>query len=407
MGAKQADIVIIGAGAAGGTLAVLLAQVGFDVALIDPYPPESFKKTETTGRTVALIGSSVEILRATGVWKRLEPISCRMECMKIMDVSKGGSDPVSVEFEAEHIGHDEFGFNIPNAPLRAALFERIQKLKNIQFIKARFNDYRTDEHGVTVRLDNDDEIRARLLVGADGKKSAVREFAGITTRTHDYDQTAITCIINHSKSHQNISTEFHTPSGPTAIVPMPGNQSSIVWVETHEKAEGLLHIKKQEFEQALQAQINNLLGGITLEKGPEGWPLETTKAREIIGKRLALIAEAAHSMPPITAQGLNLSLRDVASLAETLTDQARLGMDIGNQATLGMYKKRRHFDIDSRVAGVHAMNRFVSNDIPAIKGARRAGLKTLENVLPLKMLAMKIGLTPRIDESRLARGEAL
>ena len=112
-------------------------------------------------------------------------------------------------------------------------------------------------------------------------------------------------------------------------------------------------------------------------------------------------------MPSIRGQVLSLSLRDVASLAETLTDQARLGMDIGNQATLGMYKKRRHFDIDSRVAGVHAMNRFVSNDIPAIKGARRAGLKTLENVLPLKMLAMKIGLTPRIDESRLARGEAL
>ncbi|MBL4804838.1 MAG: FAD-dependent monooxygenase [Alphaproteobacteria bacterium] len=407
MTTKQADIVIIGAGAAGATLAVLLGQVGFDVALVDPHPPESFKKTETTGRTVALIGSSVQILKATGIWDKLEPLSCPLQTMKIMDVSKGGSEPVAVEFDAQDINHDEFGFNIPNAPLRAALFERVKALKNIKFIEGRFHDYKTDGHSTKVRLDTGDVIQARLLVGADGKNSAVRHFAGIGTRRHDYDQTAITCIINHSRSHQNISTEFHTPAGPTAIVPMPGNQSSIVWVETHEKAEALLHLKKQEFEQALQRQIHDVLGGITLEKGPEGWPLETTKAKDIIAPRLALVAEAAHALPPITAQGLNLSLRDVATLAEILTDKARLGIDIGTQPVLAAYKKRRHLDIDTRVAGVDILNRFVANDIAPIIGARRAGLKTLESVYPLKMLAMRVGLSPRIDESRLARGEAL
>lgn len=407
MGTKQTDIVIIGAGAAGATLAVLLGQVGFDVVLVDPYPPKSFKQTETTGRTVALIGSSVEILKAAGVWDKLEGLSCPMHTMKIIDVSKGDKEPVSIEFDAMDAGRDEFGYNIPNAPLRAALFERVQKLKNIQFREARFHDYRADEHGVTVRLASGDEIRAQLLIGADGKNSAVREFAGIQTRNHDYGQTAITCIINHSKSHQNISTEFHTPNGPTATVPMPGNQSSVVWVETHEKAEGLLHLKKHEFEQALQAQIHNLLGGLTLEKGPEGWPLDTVKARDIIAPRLALAAEAAHALPPITAQGLNLSLRDVATLAEILTDKARLGVDIGSQLVLNAYKKRRHLDIDTRVAGVDILNRFVANDIAAIKGARRAGLKTLDSIYPLKMLAMRVGLSPKIDESRLARGEAL
>ena len=124
MSAKQADIVIIGAGAAGLTLAVLLGQVGFDVALIDPYTPEKFSTTDANGRTVALIGGSIEILKATDVWDRLEPISCPLEQMKIVDVSKAGSDPVEVEFDANDIGHAQFGFNIPNAPLRSALFER-------------------------------------------------------------------------------------------------------------------------------------------------------------------------------------------------------------------------------------------------------------------------------------------
>lgn len=407
MSAKQADIVIIGAGAAGLTLAVLLGQVGFDVALIDPYTPEKFSTTDANGRTVALIGGSIEILKATDVWDRLEPISCPLEQMKIVDVSKAGSDPVEVEFDANDIGHAQFGFNIPNAPLRSALFERAKKLKNIQFAEATFRDYTLSDGHVSVRLDNGDEIKAQLLIGADGKRSPVREFADIETREHTYDQTAVTCIINHSKSHQNISTEFHTPSGPTAIVPMPGNQSSIVWVETADKADAILKLKKQEFEQALQAQIHNQLGRITLEKGPQGWPLQTTKARAITGERLALIAEAAHAMPPITAQGLNLSLRDVATLAEVLADNARLGMDIGSQAVLSAYNKRRHFDIDSRVASVDILNRFVSNDFAPLKDLRRSGLKGLDMLSPLKMLVMDVGLSPKIDESRLARGEAL
>ena len=407
MTVKQTDIVIIGGGVAGLTLAVLLGQAGLDVVVVDPHKPESMKQTPITGRTVALMDSSLNILKNTGIWDEIGPLSNRMQMMRIIDDSDTGKEAIEIEFPASDIGMDYFSFNIPVGHLRAALFERLQKLKNVTFVESTFADYSLDDGGIHVRFENKKSIQAKLLVGADGRNSAVREFSGIKTDTKKYDQSAITCVINHSRSHNDTSTEFHRPAGPMALVPMPGNQSSVVWVEKTEDAQELIKLKKQEFEQTLQERTNNILGGITLEIGPECWPLCSIKAKAITAARVALIAEAAHVMSPITAQGLNLSLRDVAALAESIVDHARLGVDIGSAAVLGAYEKRRRIDIETRVFGVDTMNKIVSTDALGLKRLRRTGLKSLDTVLPLKTMAMQIGLAPQIDESRLAKGEKL
>ncbi|MEZ5815170.1 MAG: FAD-dependent oxidoreductase [Alphaproteobacteria bacterium] len=407
MSTKQTDIVIIGGGVSGLALATLLGQAGLTIMVVDPHKPAQFEKTERTGRTVALMESSVNILKHTGIWDVLEPLSTPMEMMRIIDDSDGGKEPIEIEFPASDISMAQFSYNIPSGPLRAALFERTEELKNVTFIESAFSDYAVHDGGIVVKLENKKLIKAHLLVGADGRNSAVREFANIQTTMKKYDQSAITCLINHSHSHNNTSTEFHRAGGPMALVPLPGNQSSVVWVEKTETADALIRLKKQEFEQALQDKTNNILGGITLETGPECWPLCSVKAKAITSMRLALIAEAAHVMSPITAQGLNLSLRDVAALAESVIDSARLGLDIGAGSVLKAYEKRRRIDIETRVFGVDTMNKIVSTDLLGLKRLRRAGLQSLDTLSPLKTLAMHIGLAPQIDQSRLARGEAL
>lgn len=403
---KQTDILIIGGGIAGLTLASLLADLGIDICLVEPFPPKAFKDTAPTGRTVALMQSSLNILKPTGAWEHMQAFANPLETMRIIDVSVQNKAPLESAFSAHEIGYDCYGYNIPNAPLRAALYEIVQKKKSVTIINAPFEDYK-DHGGHIIATLGGADIKARLIVGADGRNSPVRGAAGIEVKRNDYDQAAMTCVVNHSKSHNNISTEFHRPAGPLAFVPLPGNQSSVVWVESKSRADEILKLKKQDFTEKLESLSHNILGGLTLEIGPECWPLSSITAQDLTAPRCALVAEAAHVMSPITAQGLNLSLRDIAALAETIADALRLGLDPGSKSILDQYAKRRRLDIGTRTAGVDRMNRIVSNDIDAVKDLRRAGLKTLERIPPLKRFAMRQGLAPQYDQGRLARGEAL
>jgi 2-octaprenyl-6-methoxyphenol hydroxylase len=407
MGQKQIDIIILGGGAAGLTLAILLGQSGLSVSIVDPHKPAAFKDTAVSGRTVALMESSLNIIKAAGVWNVLSPHACAMEKMRIFDDSDGKRDPIEIDFPAQDIGAKQFGFNIPNGLLRAALFERLLKTPNVSFIEDSFESFEIGQNDIKITLASKKTITAKMIVGADGRNSAVREFAGITAKVKKYNQAAITCVINHSCSHNNTSTEFHRENGPMALVPLPGNQSSVVWVESPERADALLKLRKSEFEQALQDRTHNVLGGITLEVGPESWPLCTSKAEKLTAPRLALMAEAAHVMSPITAQGLNLSLRDVAALAEVIVDAARLGLDIGSDTVLRGYEKRRRADIETRVFGVDAMNRLVSTHALGLKRLRRAGLRSLDSLPFVKTMAMEVGLAPQMDQGRLAKGGTL
>ncbi len=394
---------IVGGGVAGLCAAVLLGQQGLNVHVIEPHPPESLRNTDASGRTVALMQGSLNILRAAGMGDFIDAHGTELRQMRIIDDSISSQKPVISDFDSFDIGLEYFGKNIPNSLLRAALFERAQSLESVTLHMSSLHDM-TEGH---VRLDDETVILAPLVVGADGRGSLVRGMARIEVYKRDYPQSAVTCIINHSRSHNFTSTEFHRSGGPFALVPLPGNQSSVVWVERRDKADTLIALPRDGFELALQRATNDILGGISLASNPESWPLCAIRAKSLIAPRVALIAEAAHVMSPITAQGLNLSLRDVASLVEVMIDAMRLGQDYGSMGVLSGYARRRRFDIATRFAGVNGLNQIVSNDVMPVKDSRRLGLKILNRVPMLKNLAMQHGLAPQLDQGRLSRGDVI
>lgn len=403
---QRADVIISGGGIAGLTLAALLGGKGLNIHLIEPHPPAPLKDTPVTGRTVALMQSSLQVLKAAGMEDFCEKHGTKMEVMRIIDDSIAGQKIIKSEFDSFDIGLPYFSMNLPNGLLRAALFEKIIALKTVTVHHSALTDFRI-ETNVTTILEDGTRLRAPLIVGADGRKSIVREIARIAASKKDYGQSAITCVINHSCSHNNTSTEFHRSGGPFALVPMQGNQSSVVWVERTAKAEEFMKLPKDAFEQAIQERTNDTLGTINLETSPECWPLCTIKAKSMTAPHVALIAEAAHVMSPITAQGLNLSLRDVATLAETIVDAMRLGQNHGSKETLRQYESRRSLDVRTRVIGVNGMNQIVSTNSNALKDLRRAGLKIIDKNSFLKTIAMHHGLAPSLDKGRIIQGNAL
>lgn len=401
----KTDIVVSGGGIAGLGLGILLAGAGLDVHLIDAAPPSA--KSAPSSRTVALMENSLNILKAADIWDAVREHAAPLETMRIIDDSSVAGR-TEVEFHAGDIGLEQFGYNIPNNILRDALYDAAKKTKHLSLhMPDALAAYEVQSADVTATLKSGKDISASLIVGADGRNSMVRQISGIQCTEHDDKQGAITCLISHSRSHNNTATEFHRPGGPLALVPMPGNISSVVWIEPGERADEFMRLRKNEFTQALQEQTKDILGAIQLESNPECWPLKTLKAKNLTAPRAVLMAEAAHVISPITAQGLNLSLRDVAALAETLVDAARAGLDIGSASVLQKYERRRRVDINTRVFGVDGMNKIVSNDANAVKGLRRAVLKTLDRAGPLKKMAMRAGLAPEIDVGRLAKGERL
>lgn len=405
----QADIAISGAGPAGLTLATLLGRAGLRVALIDATPTPTKTSTEKlSGRTAALLRGSINVLKQTGIWEDLKPHAIPMRSMRIIDDSLPSSPQVRVEFHASDIGYEEFGFNIPNAALTASLQTRVSAVKTINhLVSVKLSSYSIQKNHALITLDDGRTIKTPLLIGTDGRNSPVRDIAGIETKIHDYGQTAMTFLIEHSKSHNNTSTEFHRSGGPFTFVPMQGNLSSVVWVEKTDDAKTFLSMKKQDFARALQDRSTGLLGEITVKSNPESWPLMFLSANDLVAERVALAAEAAHVISPIGAQGLNLSLRDVAALAETIVDAARLGEDIGSGSVLSRYSRRRKLDIKTRTTGIDGLNRVVANDLFFLKDMRRLGLKGLDTIPALKQLVTHQGLAPSVDEGRLLLGQSL
>lgn len=397
---------IIGGGMAGLSLGLLLAESGLPIVLVDTDKVQPLAEAVPSGRTVALMDNSLNVIRACGIWDKIAHTAAPLKAMRLIDDNR--TPPVTVRFDATEAGLEAFGYNIPNDILRAALVDAAHRQKNLTYLApARLKTYRVDHNQVEATLEDGMQITADLIVGCDGRKSAVRAGAGIDAKIHDYGQMAITCLISHSKDHQNISTEHHRPGGPFTFVPMPGRQSSVVWVEKTQDAKKFMALPRPLFEKTLQGRSNALLGKIKLESNPESWSLMLLSADRLTAPRTAIAAEAAHVLSPIGAQGLNLSLRDIAALAETIVDAARLGEDIGAEMVLGRYAARRSLDLETRVRGVDLYNRAVANDLGFIASLRRFGLLSLDKFPALKTLAMHQGLLPALDDSRLLKGQAL
>jgi len=403
---KTTDILIVGGGIPGLTLSVLLAGIGVNVALVDTQAPVPTHNANDS-RTSALMAGSVNILKATQVWDECAPYGSIITGLSIID-DNGKKDPVQVTFHSTDIGQDYFAYNMPNHMTRNALLARAATLPSLTiYAPAKLQNYTADAFGISAQFEGAPDIRARLIIGADGRASTTRAQAGIDVWERDYGQRAITCLISHTLPHNNISTEFHRPGGPFTLVPLTGNRSSIVWVDFADKVDDFIRMNKSVCQQALQDRSRGILGEITLETSLQSWPLHALKAKSFTASRTALIAEAAHVLHPLGAQGLNLSLRDAASLAEILADGLRLGQDPGSQALLHAYEIQRQQDVNLRVLGTDTLTRMVSNNIPVLRNMRRLGLKTLETISPLRDMIMREGMAPQKAGSRLALGKAL
>lgn len=406
---RVTDILIAGGGAPGLALAALLAPLGLTVAVIDPAPFPGLKDARADNRTSALMQGSINIVRATGAWDACAGRGAELQVLRIVDENAPrDGEIIRTDFHASEIGLPAFAVNMPNGILRAALCDRAREIDGITLLPGRaLVSYEIVAGGVSAVLDDGTEIAAHLLVGADGRGSKVREIAGIACRTHQFGQAAITCLIEHSRPHDFTSTEFHRPSGPFTLVPLPGDMASVVWVDYQDEADAMMKASRPDFEQALQERSRDMLGRVKMVGTPSCWPLIGMKAKALVAPRVALVAEAAHVLHPLGAQGLNLSLRDVAVLAETIADAARLGLDFGSMVVLQGYAKRRAADISSRVYGTEGFNHFVSNNRQAVHNLRRAGLRVVSGMAPLRHLAMQRGLAPQDADSRLLAGQAL
>ena len=305
-----------------------------------------------------------------------------------------------VRFCCDEIGLDVFGYNIENRLLVSALEERAAALSNL----TRFDDeaaaVNPQEEMVAISLGSGGWLSARLAIGADGRHSLCREAAGIAVNRRELDQAALTFNVSHSRPHRNISTEFHTPQGPCVFVPLPGDRSSVVWVSAPKEAERLIALSDDELSQAAETQSHSILGRLEVEPGRHMFPLAIEQPRQFARARIALVGEAAHVVPPIGAQGLNMGLRDAADIADVVRDALASGEDPGTSAVLNRYASARRADIASRTFAIDIANRSLLSAVLPMQSLRAAGLHLIGSIGPLRRLAMREGLAPSWRTSR-------
>ena len=263
------------------------------------------------------------------------------------------------------------------------------------------------DDSATVTLASGEPVRARLVIGADGRRSICRSAAGIDTDTRVYPQTALTFNLAHARPHRDTSTEFHTESGPFTFVPLPGQRSSLVWVVEPAEAERIAALDELTLAGEIEQRCHSMLGKIAVESGRSIFPLAIETARNFAQHRVALIGEAAHVIPPIGAQGLNLGLRDAAAIGEIVVSASREGGDVGAPEILARYDSLRRADVKSRAFAIDLLNRSLLTDFLPVQSARGLGLYLLDRIGPLRRAALREGVAPAASQPRLMRGEAL
>lgn len=400
----SADIAIAGGGMAGLTLGIGLAQSGLSVVVIDAAPQAELTEPEFDGRASAIAFASYKLLEGVGIWPHLaaqaEPI---ME-IRVTD----NQSPMFLHFDQAELGEGPLGYMVENRHTRMGLFARAAELDNLEIIAPdKATAFKVDGSKARLTLESGAIVEALLLVGAEGRASPLRQWAGIPTRKWQYDQSGIVATIEHELPHCNVAHERFLPPGPFAILPLKGNRSSLVWTVDPALAEEIMGLSTRAFEAEVQKRVGGFLGELKIIGPRWTYPLGLQYAERYIDQRLVLVGDAAHGVHPIAGQGLNLGLRDVAALIEVLVDARRLGGDIGAPDVLERYQRWRRADSLALALAMDGLNRLFSNDIPPLRLARDLGLAAVNRMPGLKRFFMRqargtVGKLPK-----LLKGEAV
>ena len=371
----DADVIIAGAGMAGATLALALSHAGLKAILVDPQPFDAQLAPSFDGRASAIAFASFRQWRVLGVAQRLEKDAGPMDEILVTDGRSPGAGaenalPVFMRFDSREIADrsdgEPLGWMIENRRIRAALAEAVTEAGITVLAPAAVAGIEADAVSARARLADGRVLTAPLIVGAEGKKSVVREGAGINTIGWDYPQSGVVATVRMAEPHGNVAHEYFLPGGPFAILPLTENRASLVWTEPRRRAEALRTASDMAFMAHLSRRFGDFLGGLEVLGPRFVYPLSLTLAERMAGTRVALLGDAAHAVHPIAGQGLNLGLKDAAALAEVLADAIRIGEDIGSDAVLERYARWRVLPAPER-AGADAGFREDSFAAPWIR----------------------------------------
>ncbi len=408
MSKMDAEILIVGGGLNGPCLALACAQAGLSSVVLDALPAVTRADAGFDGRAYALALASVRMLDALGIWGEVADHAQPILEIKASDGRAGeGAAPFFLHFDHAEIEEGPMGHMLEDRYLRRALLDAMEHEPLITH-RAGARVLSQDTNGLaSVTLDGGDVLRGRLLIGADGRRSGVADRAGIKRTGWGYGQTALVCAVDHERPHNGVAQQFFMPGGPLAILPLPGNRSSIVWSETEPRAGELAAADDATFLDALRPAFGDFLGDISLSGQRYSYPLSLSLASAFVAEKLALVGDAAHGIHPIAGQGLNLGLRDVGALAEVLADAKRRGEDIAASNVLARYQQWRRFDTASLAIATDAFNKLFSNDNSALRTVRDVGMGVIGALPGLRRTFIReaAGLTG--DLPRLMQGRAL
>ena len=401
---QKSDIIILGGGLIGQTLALALDHHGLTSAIVDPMPSENALAASFDGRASAIASASFRMLDALGIGDALRPHGCAIHRIEVRD----GAQKDALDFTTAP-DDEPLGIMVENRVLRTVLRDRIMAAKHVtRHIPAKASVVERDANDARVTLDTGTVIAAPLIIAAEGRNSPMRSLAGIRVAQWKYENTAIISAFDHSINHQNIAHEIFYPAGPFALLPLqPGTRSALVWTVTAKDAPGVLALSERAFLAEIAKRAGGLLGDVTMAAPRSSYPLGFHHAAHIIAERLALVGDAAHGIHPIAGQGLNLGFRDIAALVEVLVDGARLGLDLGDAQLLTRYERWRGLDTMLVSVATDGLNRLFSIPGRPASAIRRFGLGAVQKITPLKSLFMSEARGMNGDLPKLLQGMAV
>lgn len=382
---QRTEILILGGGLVGLTLALALDKHGIRSIVVDPADPAKTLSDSFDGRASAIASASWRMMEAIGLADELRAHGCPIRGIEVRD----GLSRECLDFTPAPDA-EPLGTMVENRILRRVLHEAAKRATHIDLRQpARADSVTRDAHRATAALSDGTTVQASLLVAAEGRNSPTREAAGLRTAGWKYDSAAIISAFDHSLPHNNVAHEIFYPDGPFALLPMlPGTRSALVWTVKAKDAPGVLALSDHAFAVEAQKRTGNILGDLSAAAPRSTYPLGFHHAAQITGERLALVGDAAHGIHPIAGQGLNLGFRDVAALTEVLVEGSRIGLDFGDAQLLARYQNWRSIDALSVSVATDGLNRLFAIPGKPARAVRRFGLNAVQKIKPLKSFFM-------------------